>query len=176
MNKGTSSANALSIEQGRIKEQFQFINRCSEKFCKKRVKSFSKKILLIKGITAQLFWTFYKRRKTFSYVVLHVCLFHPVKSNFIRNCVLTFFAIFLLFGLTPADWEWQSLWKLIWWFSENWNYVDWVFLPPLLSSLLFHICICKSNKGFLYKHNFSNFFLSNPKLPNVETFLWMSAL
>ena len=125
MNKGTSSANALSIEQGRIKEQFQFINRCAEKFWrKKRVKSFSKKILLIKGITAQLFWTFYKRRKTFSYVVLHVCLFHPVKSNFIRNCVLTFFAIFLLFGLTPADWEWQSLWKLIWWFSENWNNVD----------------------------------------------------
>ena len=71
---------------------------------------------------------------------------------------------FFWLPLADWDWEWQFLWKLIWWFSQNWNYVDWLFSPHLPSLTFVYICICVfvylywPNKGFFYKHNFSNFF------------------
>ena len=69
-------------------------------------------------------------------------LFTQLKSNFIADCFRLSLPSFSFSWIILADWFWQSLWKLIWWFSENWNNVD-----NLGTCFLFHIC-CK----FFQKH------------------------
>ena len=105
-----------------------------------------------------------------------------VKSNFIADWVLGF----LLFAFSDSLWQTGTGSDSFFEsssadFHKTETMLTGCFFAPL-HSLTFEymyfifVCLYLPNKGFLYKHNFPNFFLSNPKLPNVETFLWMSAL
>ena len=144
------------------------------------MKSFSKKILLIKGNTAQLFWTLYKKEyhrkpSLMSYCpffnAFHCLSFAPCERQF--HTKLCFDVLCHLFafrthasrlGVTVSLKAHLVIFRKL---EQCWQ-----------GQGRFFICFFPDpfSKAFMYKHNFSNFFLSNLKLPNVQTFLWMPSL
>ena len=95
--------------------------------------------------------------KILLFTILVLCT--KLKSNFIADCFRLSLPSFSFSWIILADWFWQSLWKLIWWFSENWNNVD-----NLGTCFPFHICgKLFLMHSFMLTHNFSNFLFIKPK-------------
>ena len=93
-----------------------------------------------------------------------------MKSHFIADSVLDFLChLFPFSWIFLADWHWHSLWKLIWWFSENMNNVD-----NLRTCFPFHFLANSLKSIILCQHTI--LFFIKPKTLHVPTFLGMSVL